>query len=391
MSRVLAAWELGLGFGHVACLASAARGLQALGHESWLAARDVVTPRVFGDAPFSAILQAPVWHGPGFAGMTQSYGQIIADGGFADDEGLIALVRAWLALFGLVQPCAVYADHAPAALLAAHVARLPSARLGTSFTCPVAKRPMGAIAPWVGGDASGADVVADRVIRAVCRHFGAPMLTGVAEMLATSTPFLKSWPEMDPTEPKRNDSLYYGPLSGLEAAGVVDWPVAEGPRIFVYVPFDRPMAQPVATALGRRGWPVIWMCTTPPRFPLPGNIRHEHEPVAMAEILRQATIFVSRAGHGSCLDALFAGCPHLLMPDTVEARTHALQLAARGLGRLVPAWEAGPIGECLDAMAMLDAPEHATCAAAVAAHADYDAGAMTALLGRNLAAALRLD
>ena len=111
----------------------------------------------------------------------------------------------------------------------------------------------------------------------------------------------------------------------------------------------------------------------------------------MADALRQATMFVSRAGHGSCLDALRAGCPQLLMPDTVEARTHALQLAARRLGRLAPAWDAEAIGACLDSMAMLDAPEHAACAAAAAAHADYDADAMTALLGRNLAAALRLD
>lgn len=390
MSRLLAAWEMGLGYGHVTYLAAAARALRVLGHESWLAARDVVTPGIFTDAPFAGVVQAPVWLRPVGSGLTYSYGQVIADGGFADDEGLIELVRAWLALFELVQPEAVYGEHSPAAILAAHVARLPSARLGTPFTCPEAVRPMPVIAPWLGGDSSGADAVADRVIRSVCRHFGAPMLAGVAEMLATAVPFLKSWPELD-AAPPRTDSLYYGPLTGIKAAAAPDWPRAAGPRVFVYVPFDRPMAAGLAAALGQRGWPVIWVCTTPQLFPLADNIRHEREPVDVAAAMREATVFANRGGHGACLDALRAGCPQLLLPDRVESRTHALQLAARGLGRLVPAWDAAAIGECLDSLAMLDAPEHAACAEVAARYADYDEAAMTALLGRNLAAALRLD
>jgi hypothetical protein len=61
------------------------------------------------------------------------------------------------------------------------------------------------------------------------------------------------------------------------------------------------------------------------------------------------------------------------------------------LGRLPPEWTPAAIGQCLDAMAMLDAPEVAACAAAAARHADYDAAAMTAELGRDMARALRLD
>lgn len=391
MSRLLACWELGLGNGHITYLASAARGLAALGHESWLASRDVVTPRVIADRPFARVVQAPVWLRSSVTEMTHSFGQVIADAGFADDDGLVEIVRAWLALFDLVGPAAIYGEHAPAAQLAAHVARLPAARLGTPFTCPAAVRPMPPIAPWLGGDPTGADAVPDRVIRAVCRHFRAPMLGGVAELLATATPFLTSWPELDPADPPRADSLYYGPLTGIAAAAAPDWPEAPGPRVFVYLPFDRPMAPPLATALGRRGWPVIWVCTTPPPFPLPDNIRHETEPLDMATTLREATIFASRAGHGGCLDGVRAGVAQLLLPDRVETRTHALQLAARGLGRVVPSWQAEAIGAVLDSMAMLDAPEHAACAAAAAAHADYDPAAMTALLGRNLAVALRLD
>lgn len=391
MSRVLAAWELGLGNGHVNHHASAARGLKALGHESWIAARDVVTPHVAADQPFARVLQAPLWLRSEVTTITRSYGQAIADAGFADEDGLVALVKAWLTMFDLVGPAAVYTEHAPAALLAAHVARLPAARLGTPFSCPAAHRPMPDITPWLPGNNQGADAVPDRVIRAVCRHFGAPMLAGVAELLATATPFLASWPELMPPGAVRTDSRLYGPLTGIGVATPPDWPSAPGPRIFVYLPFERAMAAPLAAALARRGWPVIWVCTSAPGFPLADTIHHEVEPVDTAVALAQATLIVSRGGHGICLDAVRAGCPHLMLPDRVEARGNALAVAAHGLGRLAAAWDADTIGACLDSMVMLDAPEVATCAAAATRHAGYDAAAMTALLARDLATALRLD
>lgn len=391
MSRLIASWELGLGNGHITYLASAARGLSALGHHSVLAARDVVTPRVLADRPFEGVVQAPIWQRTGATGVTRSFGQVIADAGFADEEGLIELVGSWLALFDLVTPAAVYGEHAPAALLAAHVARLPAARLGTPFTCPEARRPMPDITPWLPGDASGADQVPDRVVRAVCRHFGAPMLAGLAELLASATPFLASWPELAMPGVERADSRLYGPLIGIGAAAAPDWPGTAGPRVFVYLPFERAMAQPLAQALGARGWPVVWVCSTPPPFGLTDNIRHEIEPVDTGLALRQATLIASRGGHGICLDAIRAGCPHLMLPDRVETRSNALAVAAHGLGRLPSAWTAAEIGSCLDAMAMLDAPEVAACAAAAARHAGYDPQAMTAQLGRDLAAALRLD
>ena len=393
MARLLACWELGLGYGHINYLAAAARGLAALGHESWLASRDVVTVRVLPDKPFSRVLQAPIWTRSLVSTMTYSYGQAIADGGFADDDGLAELVRAWLTLFDLVKPDAIYGEHAPASLLAAHVARLPAARIGTPFTCPPALRPMPELAYWLPDSAAmraNADAVPNRVIRSVCRAFGAPMLDGVADLLATATPFLKSWPELDPMG-ERHDTKLYGPLEGIGASLAPDWPTAPGPRIFVYVPFDRPIAAPIAQALAQRGWPVIWMSSTPPGFDLPTSIQHEIEPVDVAAALTMATVTVHRGGHGLCLDAIRAGCPQLLLPDRVEARTHAMQVEARGLGRLATAWEGDSIGASLDAMVQIDAPEVVACAAAAARHAGYDAVEMRARLAQDMARALRID
>ncbi len=392
MARLLACWELGLGNGHINHLASAARGLGALGHESWLATRDVVTARVLADRPFAGVVQAPLWTRSLVSSMTYSYGQVIADGGFADDDGLAELVRAWLTLFDLLGPAGIYVEHAPAALLAAHVARLPAAVIGTPFTCPVVTRPMPELVPWLPESAArraGADATPDRVIRSVCRSFGAPVLGGVADLLATATPFLASWPELDPYG-ERTDSAFYGPLEGIGASALPDWPAARGPRIFVYVPFDRPIAVPIVEALAQRGWPVVWVSTTLPTFDLPPSIHHEVEPVDTAAALSDATLVIHRGGHGLCLDAIRAACPQILVPDRVEARTHALQVAARGLGRLPAEWSSACIGATIDAMVLRDAPEVAACAAAAARHADYDPLAMGLQLGRDMAAALRI-
>jgi UDP:flavonoid glycosyltransferase YjiC (YdhE family) len=393
MARLLACWELGLGNGHINHLASAARGLAALGHESWLVTRDVVTARVLGDRPFAGVLQAPLWTRSLVTTMTYSYGQVIADGGFADDDGLAELVRAWLTLFDLLKPDGLYVEHAPAALLAAHVARLPAATVGTPFTCPRIERPMPELVPWLPESRArraGADAVPDRVIRSVCRTFGVPVLGGVADLLATAAPFLVSWPELDPFG-GRPDSAFYGPLDGIGASARPDWPAARGPRVFVYVPFDRPIAIPIAEALAQRGWPVVWVSSALPSFDLPASIRHEVEPVDTAMAMADATLVVHRGGHGLCLDAIRAACPQVLVPDRVEARTHALQVAARGLGRLPPEWTAASIGATLDALALRDAPEVAACAAAAARHSGYDPVAMALQLGRDMAAALRID
>jgi UDP:flavonoid glycosyltransferase YjiC (YdhE family) len=359
-----------------------------MGHESWLAARDVSAVRGLGDAPFARVLQAPIWVRARGAGPTFSFGQVIAAGGFADDEGLAHLVKAWLALIELVQPAGLYGCFAPASLLAAHVARLPAARVGTSFTCPPAAGT--AMMPWIRDWRPADDAVADRVVRAVCRHFGAPMLSGLAELLGAAAPFVMSWPELE-LEPLRRDSALYGPLGGLAAGAATDWPdgrVEGAARVLVYLPFGSAQAKPLVAALGARGWPVVWVSMDGFADELPGNICHMAEPLDMRAALAAAKLFVTRGGHGSAMDALWAGCPMLLLPDTLETVRNARALEARALGvridGLEQGWDAGAIGAGLDALVRENGR------AAAAAHADHDPAALAALLARRMARALKL-
>jgi hypothetical protein len=389
MVRLLACWELGAGSGHFATLVPAARALAAMGHESWLASRDMQAAAAHVPAPFAQLIQAPLWPHRSAPVPTLSYGQVIADGGFGDSAGLLALVRAWLALFVRVEPAAIYGDHAPASLLAAHVAGLPAARLGSPFTCPPAACAP-ALMSWLAVPAAaraGADALADAAVRHVCRALGAPMLDGLAGLLATAPPFLKSWPEFD--DFGHPAAAFYGPLAP-DARVEPPWPAAPGPRVLVFMPFDRAAVPPLVAALAARGWPAVWVYPETPAVALPGSIRHSRQPVTIKAGAGGTQLVISRGSHAVSLATLAAGLPHLLLPDNVETRMTALLLARQQLGRLPDAWSVESIGALLDALAAADAPERAAAAAVAARHAGHDAAAATARLGRDVATALRL-
>lgn len=367
--------------------------MSVLGNDSWLAVRDLAAAKALPNQVFAGTMQAPIWLGSRLTLPALTLGQVYADGGFADNDALVAIVGGWLALFELIGPSAIYTEHPPAALLAAHVAGLPAARIGTPFTCPLASRPMPALIPDATlslAERAAADAVADRVIRTVCRHYGAPVLNGLWELLDRTPAFLASLPALEAPEGRR-DTAFCGPLSGIGAGSVPDWPDAPGPRLFVYMPFDRPMAAQLAQALAARGWPVVWMCSSASPFPIAGNISHEREPLDPARVLRESVLAVTRGGHGLALDALRAGCPQLLLPDRQEAQCHAWRLAAHGLGRIAQAWDAATPGDLLDAMARPDAPERAAARAMAATLAGHDPQAATQRLAHDMALALRLD
>ncbi|WP_416907261.1 MAG: hypothetical protein ACMVO5_09425 [Polymorphobacter sp.] len=392
MARLLACWEMGGGYGHVAQLASAARPLAVMGHESWLAARDVVRARGLADKPFDRVLQAPLWVRGAPKGPTFSHGQLYAATGFADDEALGELVQAWLSLFELAGAEAIYGSHAPVSLLAAHVARLPAARIGTPFSCPPARQDAG-LMPWVRPATPAELAVADRVVRAVCRRFGAPILSGLSELFASARPFLTSWPELE-LGAARTDSEYLGPTTGLGGGAHPDWPDLPGPRLLVYLPMQAAAAAPLVAALAARGWPAIWVSEAGPAAPLPANIHHQVEPLALGPALAEAALFVTRGGHGSALDAIVAACPMLVLADTLETEHNARALAAHGLARRFPGleqgWDAAAIGAALDAVVRPDAPERAAIAAAAARHAGHDPAASATRMARQMARALRL-
>jgi UDP:flavonoid glycosyltransferase YjiC (YdhE family) len=392
MARILATWELGCGYGHVANVAPLASALALGGHQTIFAARDPVAAHDVAGGAFAGIVQAPIYMRRLARRDTLTYGQVIADGGFVDLSSVAALVRAWLALFDMVGPDALLVEHAPVSALAAHVACIRAVRVGPTFTAPRASDPMPTLMPWAThrpAELAEAGRTADAIVHGICRMFGARPLSGLAELLSRTPDFALTWPEVDHHGPQP-DIGYYGPLTGITATARPDWPLADGPRTLVYLRFDRPAGRTVAEALGMLGWPVIWHSTARPGFMLPSNIQHAPEPVDMAGVAADARLFVGRGGHGTGCAMLRAGLPQLLLPDTLESLLVTYRLRAVGAAMS----QSGSAGsdEIHHALRRIAGDDHIRSATRRHrdAYASYDAVLATELLADDVAATLRI-
>lgn len=389
--EILASWELGLGYGHVATLAPICRALRERGHHVTLSARTPGTALHLERDAFDVVTACPRNCGLVPRGETLTYGQVIAPAGAADPAVAIVLVRDWLTLFERFGPHALMAEHAPISLLAAHVAGLPAVRLGSSFVAPSVRNVHASLLPWTTHDPdalAAAGAPADHVVREVCRHFGAGSLCGLGELLAGAPVHSLAWAELDHHGPGAS-GFYYGPLVGIDAHAIPEWPAGDGPRTLVYLPFDRTANLVVVQALGALRWPVLWHSPTPPPGELPANIRFSAEPIDLAEAGRQAALYVGRGGYGASAVMLSVGVPQLLLPDTLESLLLTYRLCRARVARSQAA-SAGvhAVGEALCRIARSE--EIRTRATAVAArYADFSRAEMTELLVDDLMIGMR--
>jgi|GEM_PF-2504138 len=391
VTTVLATWELGRALGHVAHLAPLARGLARRGIATALAARDLITAARVADRPFARILQAPLYQRPEPRTPTLTYAGAIADAGMADVDAATVLVAAWLQLFDGVRPDGIVAEFAPASLLAAHVAGLRAARVAPSWAAPPATTPLPSAMPWRPDDPAGraaADAPVDAVVAAVCRRFGAPVLGGLAALLAGAPRFLCTWPESDHYGASV-DARYYGPMTGLGARSRPAWPAGDGPRVFVYLPGDHAGAAPLAVALTALGWPAIWHGSPLPAVNAP-NIHVAAVAVDTVHVLGEAAVCAGRGGHATGCEAMRQGCPQLIIPDTLEVGLLGWRLEGQRLARLLPG--APTVAEVRAGLEFVagDPGVAAAVRAAATRYASYDAAAAEDALARDVATALDL-
>ena len=126
MSRkVLLAWELGGGRGHIRRLGWTADVLRKRGFEPVFAVRHLdALETIQTSIEDAATYQAPVWLGfldhsiAATPGGRMTFADIIGDLGLRFPSVVASMVRAWDSLIAAVQPAAVIADFSPACLLA---------------------------------------------------------------------------------------------------------------------------------------------------------------------------------------------------------------------------------------------------------------------------------
>jgi len=333
MKTVLFAWELGANLGHVGPLLRIARELQRAGHRAVFALRDVVGPRaLFGNDPVE-LFQAPVWPRGFLRGRPfrmSSYADLLALEGFADAEGLGAMVDAWDALLRVIKPDLIVLDHSPTLCLGAH-GTIPIVIIGTGYTVPPAQEPVFATlfpqqAPLI------AETRLLENVHAVQRRRGRGAPLTLPALLDAPLRAIACFPELDPYRAQRREPLL-GPLEKMPAPTSLQTERS----IFAYIGEEHPAVELIVEALVGlncrvevylRGGDVGALRRV---LAARGVCVHDRPP-PLGEVVRRASVVVSHGGATTAHAALAAGRPQLLLPTQPEQELTADALVALEAG-----------------------------------------------------------
>jgi len=340
MARILMAWELGAGYGHLGPLLTLARPLQAAGHQVSFVVRDVAGAQAVLGGAGMPWYPAPANFSPSGKVVLHSYPQILLSTAFNREDELRARVRAWRALYATLQPDLLVADHAPTALLAARGRDLPCVTTGNGFVIPPDTASLPDLRPWDPVDPAVLQVAEAQALdmaNAVLARTGGPALSRFADLYRSATPALFTLKELDNYAALRHDAEYRGTLPG-PGGEAPRWPEGPGKKIFFYgQPFPSlPEVLETLSAGPHRTLAYI------PRLPL--ELRRLSSPhLAFADKLQdmQAVTHECDAalmtnGHSTTAAMLLAGKPMVLLPQQLEMFLIARCVEESGAGLTAP-------------------------------------------------------
>jgi UDP:flavonoid glycosyltransferase YjiC (YdhE family) len=341
VSRILLAWELGTGFGHLGTFFALVPRLLERGHELHIAAREVAGAVKAVGTLSVAVHQSPVCLNS-YGGLQEpplNYAEILMRYGYLDPAMLRGLLAAWRSLQRAVGANVVIADHAPTALLAARSDGRPAAVIGSPFAVPPAAHPTPNMRPWVqvpaarllDSDARVLAVINDVLPAAV------PRLPALHAMFDGAAQFFMGLPETDPYG-VRPGALYLGVTGRSSGAARPSWPAGDGPRVLAYLHGDYPHAQATIAALAAAGARtivyVLGGSAAQLRAFAAAGVAVSAEPLDLDELLPGSDLCVSH-GLGTAIAALQAGVPLLMLPKQLENFLFALALQRMGVAALV--------------------------------------------------------
>ena len=342
MGHILYAWELGRGYGHLAGILPLARKLRHEGHTVTLAVRDLSRVDVLLSGDDFPVLQAPVWF-PETEGLPPAvnYAEILFIVGYLTADGVESLARGWRALFALVRPDLLIADHAPTALVASRGMRVARALFGSGFFSPPRVHPMPSIRPRL-------DVPVDRLLRSeqravdvintVLDRLHAPPLRVLADLFDVDEDFLCTFAELD-HYPGRTHARYWGARFVTSQGAPPEWPEGSGQKIFAYVePAHRDFERMLQHL---REGPHRVLVHAPGtderihrRYRAP-SLQFSAAPLQMARVTAECDLVICHGGSGTAVATLLAGRPLVLMPLHPDQSGTARAVVKLGAGVMV--------------------------------------------------------
>ncbi|HUF80931.1 MAG TPA: nucleotide disphospho-sugar-binding domain-containing protein [Burkholderiales bacterium] len=342
MSRLLFAWELGGGFGHLVPFLPIARALLARGHRLTVAARDVERAHIVFGSLDVTIVQAPLCTKT-YNGLSEpplNYAEILMRYGYLDAPLLRGLLRAWRGLLDITAADTLLTDHAPTALLAARGGRAARIEVGTTFSAPPRVNPTTNMRPWLpvperrlaSSDASVLNVINSSLAA------GTPGLGAVHEIFDGADRLLRGVPELDHYGP-RDARHYLGLHSGTFGSRHPRWPVGDGPRVFAYLQSDyRHLDALLAALAGSHARCVVVLPGTTPA------LRQKYEGARLSfsaglldvgAAVAGGDLCVCHGNAGTVMSILRHGKPMLLLPSQLEHFLLASRVETLGIARVI--------------------------------------------------------
>ncbi len=371
MSRILLAWELGAGFGHLGPFLMIANRLLERGHELNIAAREVASAvSAVGNLPI-AVYQAPVCLNV-YGGLQEpplNYAEILMRYGYLDRAMLRGLLAGWRSLMRTTQTDVVVADHAPTALIAARLEGIPISVIGTPFSVLPEVHPTPNMRDWIAvppARLADSDRRVLEVVNAVLPDKDL-QLSALHQIFSGTGKFFIGTPETDHYG-ARAEAIYFGLAGRSSGSAVPDWPAGEGKRVLLYLHADYPHAKETVQALVSLQAKVIVHMRGGSSELLQGfaaaGATVSDEPLDLDRLLPEANLCVSH-GPGTAIASLQAGVPVLILPKQLENFLFARSLERMGVGALVNPDQKPP--DIRGALAMvLSSEKHAAAAKAFA-------------------------
>jgi len=364
--RILLAWELGAGRGHLLNLGWIADVLRGRGFEPVFALQRLDgIETIRGSIGTSEVYQAPVW--PGLIdrsayrspGQDVTFGDVLVGLGLGSPMAVEGMLRAWDQLIVRLAPAAVVADFAPACLAAVR-GKVPTVAVGDGFTLPPATLERFTILGNEPGKPKFDETETLSVLNDVLLKQGRGELRALPELFIADRASASSFVELDPYRNDRKEPLV--------APWVPDWNRSVSmsrDEIFAYFSIDTETRSTIFLALtqvvraGLRVRVYIPQLDTESSSWLTANgVSVESAPVPFEQIQRNASLLISLGSLGFVSCGLVSGIPQLVIPPSLATRATGFAFERLGAGRSVLLNPASPIEPTLLAQVIAEAYEN---------------------------------
>ena len=342
MSRILFAWELGGGFGHLSRLEPIARNLRAAGHEVLFVSKDTQCAAKWLGPYGYRFLQAPV--SATAYKLTRppaNYTEVLLTEGYAEPTALRGKVEGWAGIYQLYRPDIVVADHSPTALLAARFLDICRVQVGNGFELPPLVRPFPSIRPWesiASALLEHSEATALAAINAVAEIYQGKPLSQITDLFDLNGFTLASFSELDHYGPRQSIN-YAGPIYPRHHGQKVNWPRGTGPRIFAYLRPSVPGFNLLMAALSQSRARVICVVPGADKNLLDAfstdSVCIYRDPVDLGVLIGDMDLGMSYGGIGTVTPLLLGGVPVLLAPQNVEQYLFCTRVESLGAGLIL--------------------------------------------------------